>query len=197
MTKGRYNLLYFQAGKTGGTRTFYWRVWLDLNNDGDFNDPGELRVSGRSSYTGLLYSWVYVPTSATVGSTRMRVSMRYGGYPGACQTFARGEVEDYTIDIVNAGTLETGDTEEPLQDQFTVSPNPTKDIAFLNFELDQDSEIEVQLIDQWGRAYSQVVHQGTKGQNLMDLPTQELPAGHYFVQITYDNRTLLKRLVKR
>ncbi|MBK9016633.1 MAG: hypothetical protein IPM82_22555 [Saprospiraceae bacterium] len=43
------------------------------------------------------------------GATRMRVSMKRGGFASSCETFANGEVEDYTINISN--TLTPGDTD--------------------------------------------------------------------------------------
>ncbi|MGD2085496.1 MAG: GEVED domain-containing protein [Candidatus Aminicenantes bacterium] len=77
--------------------TEYWRIWIDYNQDGDFADAGEavFSGSGRSIVSGSFT----VPTSATSGNTRMRVSMKYGGYPPYCGTFYYGEVEDYTVDI--------------------------------------------------------------------------------------------------
>jgi hypothetical protein len=38
-------------------------------------------------------------TGALTGVTRMRVSMKYGGYPTSCLTFSYGEVEDYSANI--------------------------------------------------------------------------------------------------
>jgi hypothetical protein len=77
--------------------TEYWRIWIDYNQDGDFADAGEavFSGSGRSIVSGSFT----VPTSAASGNTRMRVSMKYGGYPPYCGTFYYGEVEDYTVDI--------------------------------------------------------------------------------------------------
>jgi hypothetical protein len=43
-----------------------------------------------------LTSTFTVPTSALAGTTRMRVSMKYNAAQTACETFAYGEVEDYT-----------------------------------------------------------------------------------------------------
>jgi hypothetical protein len=40
-----------------------------------------------------------VPSSATTGSTRMR-AMSADGVPSACETFEYGEVEDYSVNIV-------------------------------------------------------------------------------------------------
>ena len=41
-----------------------------------------------------------IPSTATVGTTRMRVSLKYNGTPTACETFSFGQVEDYTVVLV-------------------------------------------------------------------------------------------------
>ncbi len=75
----------------------YWRIWIDLNSDGDFEDLGEMvfEDSGNSELTGI----VTVPESAIAGNTRMRISMKYNGHVDSCGTFPSGEVEDYTVSI--------------------------------------------------------------------------------------------------
>lgn len=84
-------------GFASGSYTEYWKVWVDYNQDGDFDDAGE-EVFSQSSSSAVSGSFT-VPTSALSGSTRMRVIMKYDGYAPSCGTFTYGEVEDYTINI--------------------------------------------------------------------------------------------------
>jgi len=83
-------------GFSGSSYTESWKIWIDYNLDGDFEDSGEevLSKSGSSTVSGSFT----VPGSAS-GETRMRVSMSYGSAPPYCGTFSYGEVEDYTVDI--------------------------------------------------------------------------------------------------
>ncbi|NIM16707.1 MAG: PKD domain-containing protein [Candidatus Aminicenantes bacterium] len=97
VTKGASVSVYLTPGFVSSSYTEYWRVWIDYNKDGDFADSGETVFSGTGSST--VSGSFTVPTSASSGSTRMRVSMRYGGYPSSCGTFTYGEVEDYTVNI--------------------------------------------------------------------------------------------------
>jgi hypothetical protein len=76
----------------------YFRIWIDSNHDGIFQNPGE-RVLSIGSATGTVSGTVNIPVNSYIGTTRMRVSMRYGGYSTPCQTFEWGEVEDYTVHI--------------------------------------------------------------------------------------------------
>ena len=85
-------------GFSGGVWTEYWKIWIDYNDDHDFDDAGEEEFSG--------YGTSVVTGSFTVNPgidkvTRMRVSMKYAAYPTSCETFSYGEVEDYTANIVS------------------------------------------------------------------------------------------------
>jgi M6 family metalloprotease-like protein len=97
LTKGAYVSVSLVPGFTGSTYTEYWKVWIDYNHDGDFDDAGEnvFSKSGSSTVSGNFT----VSTSAVTGATRMRVSMKYSGYAATCGTFTYGEVEDYTVNI--------------------------------------------------------------------------------------------------
>ncbi|ACJ31473.1 Dihydroxyacid dehydratase/phosphogluconate dehydratase [Shewanella piezotolerans WP3] len=75
----------------------YWYVWIDFNQDGDFDDSNELVVSDRTS-ANTLDSSINVPATAS-GKTRMRVALSYRSIDGACNTISYGEVEDYSVQI--------------------------------------------------------------------------------------------------
>lgn len=85
----------------------YTRIWLDVNQDGIF-DTSELLYNQGSASTAIVNGTITIPTSATTGSTRMRVQMSFQGNPSAplpsqCGNFVSGEVEDYCINIVAQG----------------------------------------------------------------------------------------------
>lgn len=91
---------------TGTVYSEGYSVWIDYNQDGDFTDSGEQVWSKSASKTTPVSGSFTVPTSATNGATRMRVSMKYNGIPTSCETFNYGEVEDYTVNITN-GVIDT------------------------------------------------------------------------------------------
>ena len=82
-------------------------VWIDFNQDDDFDDPGEFIYNdGPNEITPSSGNFT-VPLTALTGNTRMRIQMRYNGLPLAadsCDEAATGldfgEVEDYTVNIV-------------------------------------------------------------------------------------------------
>ena len=79
-------------------------VWIDWNQNGDFNDSGESFNLGSAysvsngATTNSPFS-INVPSTAYNGSTRMRVSMKYNSSPGSCDTNNDGEVEDYSVTV--------------------------------------------------------------------------------------------------
>lgn len=79
-------------------RSEYYRVWIDLNIDGDFSDAGEQVFSAGPSLQAVSGN-IIIPVTATKGTTRMRVSMRYNQAPPFCDAYSFGEVEDYSLNI--------------------------------------------------------------------------------------------------
>ncbi|MFK7907777.1 MAG: GEVED domain-containing protein, partial [Chitinophagales bacterium] len=72
----------------------YWRVWIDYNRDGDFNDADELAFDAGAATNSNVSGEITIPTTAQQGTTRMRVSMKYNNDTGAatpCETFTWGE----------------------------------------------------------------------------------------------------------
>ncbi len=95
------NSVYKIHLKPGFSGTKYWeffRVWVDWNQDGDFDDEGELEVQTITYKNTKRY--FRVPVDAVPGTTRMRVSMKYGWFAESDEIFDEGEVEDYTIEVI-------------------------------------------------------------------------------------------------
>lgn len=103
LAAGSSNTITITPTWTGTTYSEGYGVWIDYNQDGDFADSGELVYSRSATRTTPISGAFTVPSSALSGATRMRVSMKYNGIPGPCETFAYGEVEDYTVNITTGG----------------------------------------------------------------------------------------------
>lgn len=83
----------------------YYRIWIDYNHNNDFTDPGEEVVSIYSDFSGFNAFNFTVPSSALLGSARMRVIMSHDIAPTPCGVYARGETEDYTVLINDTSTV--------------------------------------------------------------------------------------------
>ena len=92
-----------------GSNSNYYAVFIDWNQDCDFYDAGESYYLGNTIGSGTLSTNISVPSDAVLGLTRMRASIKYGSNPSSCGTISYGEVEDYSLKIVAAPTLENVD----------------------------------------------------------------------------------------
>lgn len=113
----------------------YWKIWVDLNGDGDFTDDGEnvfdAGALSKTTVTGTLT----IPSGTAPITTRMRVSMKYNGSQTACESFSYGEVEDYTIAI----TASTADTQAPTAPTSLTSSSVTQTTATLSWTASTDN----------------------------------------------------------
>ncbi len=94
----------FTATLTNGFSTDQVLVWIDYNNNGDFDDAGEL-VYTSSTGSGPHSTTITIPATAMLGETRMRVRLHDTSLdPNAtsCGNSGYGQVEDYTLNIIAA-----------------------------------------------------------------------------------------------
>lgn len=74
-------------------------VYVDWNQDLDFDDPGETASLNPGGGYGPYQGTVTVPADAAPGNTRMRIRLAWNTNPSACGSLSYGEVEDYTIQV--------------------------------------------------------------------------------------------------
>jgi hypothetical protein len=77
----------------------YWRIWVDFDQDGDYSDPGELLYTSGPSNSDVS-GFINLPATVDEGNYTMRVAMKYGSPPLPCANVAYGEVEEYTVNII-------------------------------------------------------------------------------------------------
>lgn len=76
-------------------------VWVDWNQDFDFDDPDEILEMDSSTNNDPCRELLSVPEDALLGDTRMRVRLHKSTLDNPCGFMPDGEVEDYTITVVN------------------------------------------------------------------------------------------------
>ncbi len=114
LLKGKSNLITISpTGSWSGdprNANMFWRVWIDFNGDGIFTLSEQVISRQVVIKDGVFLDNEMAftpPSNAKPGKTRMRISMKVGGYPEPCETFERGEVQDFTVDIRD-GTVSSG-----------------------------------------------------------------------------------------
>ncbi len=90
-------------------------IWIDFNQDGDFEDAGENVVCTEDDGANETYSFS-IPDTASLGKTVMRIRIKYGGAGcgSPCYTTSNGEVEDYLVNIIADVTFNVDDGTNPI-----------------------------------------------------------------------------------
>jgi hypothetical protein len=101
--KGRYYPVSIRREFSGFPINRY--VWIDFNQDADFDDAGELVLESLSKNGKVLKDSIFIPLSATTGYTRVRVGSSIDKVKNACEIIVRGEFEDYSVRIVDKDTV--------------------------------------------------------------------------------------------
>ena len=204
IAKGSSKTITLTPGFSGSTYKEYWRVWVDWNQDGDFDDNGEKEVQKASKYA--ISKTISVPSNALSGTTTMRVSMKYGGYADPCESFGEGEVEDYTINVVDSAEDEDGDietrdfvVEEDLEEQLPLTleayPNPTRGMLKVDFENSKSETMNLIIIDSRGQTIRTNVYDIYRTRSL-ELDITELPSGLYQLVMNFGDEVISKKIIK-
>ncbi|MBR9757586.1 MAG: choice-of-anchor D domain-containing protein, partial [Algicola sp.] len=88
-----------------GNGTVYTKAWIDWNQDGTFNNTTEAYDLGDAynvvnAPTTNSPLGIEVPSNAALGSTKMRIATKWDSHATPCDTGYGGEVEDYTINVM-------------------------------------------------------------------------------------------------
>ena len=201
---GNYYPLQLTPGFGGAAPSkVFWSVWIDYNMDGDFYDNYEFVAYGCGSKT--LSGSVTIPYGVWNGTTRARVSMKFGSYAtDPCETFAYGETEDYCVVITGADANGGGgvvtrsnslnsavELGQAIGDyNMTVYPNPVSTTLTLTLS-DIDQLESVSLFNIEGKL--------VKNMNGLDFTNQldakELENGIYLIRANYNDGTVLTERV--
>jgi len=191
-----------------------WRVWIDYNRDGDFNDSGEELFTFRDY--NILKIKFSIPYDCAIGQTRMRVSMRYGNPANHCEDFTYGEVEDYTLNLLppsrglnamntatnrstNAVAMEVipDESSAPISHllptempTLALFPNPVSHDLQVKLSDYQAINGGLKIYNNLGQVVQQTPIAGEQDQQL-SIPVNHLPDGMYLLSIESEGTTLV------
>lgn len=162
-----------------------YAVFIDYNQDGDFADSGETVWTKAASTTTPVSGTFTIPATATLGATRMRVSMKYNAIPTACEAFTYGQVEDYTVNITSAARI---DETSSARISFNVYPNPVKGEMLNIANLESPSTY---------RIYNMMGQELGSGKVENDaIFVGNLSTGTFLIEISNGTATATKRFIK-
>lgn len=82
-----------------------------------------------------------------------------------------------------------------MDDLFSVYPNPTSANTTVAINLNQESTVELKLIDMAGKVLAAKNYGNLNGSSTVTLNTADLNAGVYVVELTVNNEKMVKRLI--
>ena len=185
-TRSTANTITITPSWTGGTFSEGYAVFIDYNQDGDFADSGETVLTGSKTKATSVSGTITIPATALLGTTRMRVSMKFNGTPTSCEVFSRGQVEDYSINIVSAA--KGSETDRGIVAEIKVYPNPTFSILNVTSVSENATYRIINLL-------GQEVSKGKIENGVVSV--SKLNSGNYILEITDKATTTTNRFIKQ
>lgn len=94
--------------------------------------------------------------------------------------------------VITLGTVEMNNETAP---EISVYPNPAKDVANVSFTSNTAGNVKITLCDLGGRTIRDKNIQSVNGHNSVAIDISGLPGGVYFIKVTDDQFTSVKKLI--
>ena len=179
-------------GFSAGTFNQHFTMWVDYNQNGEFEED-ELVYDSGTGITEAVSGSFAIPDGTPLGATRLRVAMKYvggggiwGGAPDApaapCEVYQFGESEDYCIFIDEVSSV----ADEAEGGQVSIFPNPTSDQFWVDLSDTglNPQNLRYHLLDLTGR----VIQSAQFNMDRQSFDVSNLPSGVYAL-VVYDGET--------
>lgn len=158
----------------------WWVIWIDFNQNGDFENNEEVYNSDGGEEFEISGS-MSIPNGVMGENIKMRVAMKYVGNFGAsppepCDEFSYGESEDYCITIEGPVGIS-----EFQNSNVTIFPNPTA--GELTFSLKDVNINQIEIYDSSMR----LVKSEQANSELKQMDLSDLAKGFYQYQLSLEN----------
>ena len=180
---------------TDGDYIVHTKVWIDWNQDCDFDDVNEEYDLGTAenvadAATTLSPLSITIPSDAIEGLTTMRVSTKYASDPTSCMTGQVAEVEDYTL-AVDATLF----VEDSIFERFNLYPNPSNGSFNLKFNTESNENVEIQLYDLTGKLVKELQFSNISFQFSERISFQNTAKGFYVLKIKNGTKQTSRKLL--
>lgn len=153
-----------------------WSIWIDLDNNGQFEAPAELIYAPAES-ANTINGTLTIPATAAPGASRLRVIMKFQNpvADGCEDDYDYGETEDYCVTIEAANSMA-----ETPSSVVAAYPNPADDMIRIALGSDNGPLF---VMDNTGRTVLRTAYNG----GMAIVPTAGLAEGRYtFLAVTPD-----------
>jgi len=171
------------------------RVWIDWNQDYEFDELTETAVSlmenckSTPNLTQVTAQFT-VPIDAKLGTTRMRIyndMEEFDGHdtPVPCGYLnstnmmgQHGECEDYAVNILESGTS-VGEETDNKGSSLIISPNPATQFTTISYSNTDNSDLRMIITNSLGIEIMRFDENEMKDKNSISFSAEELPLGVY------------------
>ncbi len=108
-------ILQLTPGYSSYRYSEYWSIWIDLNNDDDFSDNGELVFRSTSASSEAITSSFTIADDISLSDAQLRVLLHSESAPDdSCGYDRYGDVRDFTVSINLESSPGGGSNDYPL-----------------------------------------------------------------------------------
>ncbi len=180
------------------------RMWIDYNNDKDFDDAGETVITADLQTAGWYTNTFTVPATTPLGTVRLRVTAKMSAdaghsVPTSCDLPKdpidyHGEMEDYHLKITPAtgiGNVATNSIGASLY------PNPSTGAVSVMIDSKNNTQLGITLYDVTGKLVKTLLQEPTQSNYKYDfnLNNYNLQSGVYFIKVTTAQGQSYQKLV--
>jgi PKD repeat protein len=182
--------------QTGCTGTFYSKFAKTANGGSSANtdlstDYGNFDFNNYVATRGSSIEWKQVVLNNLSSSYgKDNVVLKFDFTPGAGNNL-------YIDDIEIITNLSTGiATTELLGNEFSVAPNPSQGLSFVNFTLTKASDVNINITNNLGQVVQMVTNKNmAQGEHSFEINTYKLAKGFYMIVLNSNGNKLVKKLI--
>jgi len=175
--------------------------WLQISNNGgsSYTTVGDFNFSSQF-VNGVRYTGTVVIPGPFASNTRLR--FRSDASADDDQVY----IDDVVITgcasalvpndpVVEARLDNPAESIYPVIDAVMISPNPAKDLLFIDYQIDMDGSVQVMMNDLAGRPVIQNKYQVSAGAQRVQLDLSAVPAGLYTIHLVGSNQSFTEKVL--
>jgi GEVED domain/Secretion system C-terminal sorting domain len=205
LIRGRTVPITLTAGFAWFTYDEAWKIWIDYNQNGKFEESTEVAFSALmpkvpdGTWNQSLNGAITIPSYALPGKTRMRISMKRGKTVASpCERIPFGEIEDYSVNIIVPGVSDLGGGASNRSSAagltgIQVYPNPAKARTVLDLATFMKQEnVRLSLYNSLGQLVSDQVLD-VVNDRYFSIDLKGLAVGPYMIRVQSSNGEVVSK----
>ena len=164
-------------------------AWIDYNQNGTFETSEFTSIGSGDSV--LISGSIAIPSTATLGSTLMRIRLKYNTAltaADACLAVSYGETEDYKVTIAA-----TTGMDENTFGTISVYPNPTSGIFNITASANI-SDLTISILDIQGKEVFHVLEKNNTADFNKHINLEGIAKGIYYIKLSTDKGVKIQKL---